>query len=122
MFGYPDETLSLVFDILHHWLDSQVLTLRQSPPSRGGGAESNGVDTRRTWTREESNLHINCKGLLAASFAVNAFTKELQNVHVLIQIDNTTSIAYINKMRVPKGELVSTKADHSEGRTHSGSP
>lgn len=64
---------------------------------------SNVVDTRGTWTREESSLHINFKELLAASFAVKAFTKELQYVHLLIQIDNTTTVAYINKMGVPKG-------------------
>ena len=61
----------------------------------------------------ESNLHINCKELLAASFAVKAFTKEVQNVHVLIQIDNTTTIAYINKMGVPKGVSSITMQDTS---------
>ena len=80
---------------------------------------SNGVHTRGTWTSEESNLHINYKGLLAASFAVKAFTNELQNVHVLIQIDNTTTIVYINKMWGAKRCLL---ANPSEGRTHSQSP
>ena len=69
--------------------DSVAHLMIQSDASNSGwGAVSNGVDTRRTWAREESNLHINCKELLAASFAVKAFTKELQNVHVLIQIDH----------------------------------
>ena len=75
----------------------------------------NGVDTRGTWTREESSLHINCKELLAASFAVKAFTKELQNVHVLIQIDNTTTIAYINKMGGAKRCLLDHYARHLWG-------
>ena len=47
---------------------------------------------------KETSLHINCKELLAASFVVKAFTKTLQNIHVLIQTDNTITIAYINKM------------------------
>ena len=74
------------------------LMIQSDASNSGWGAVSNRVDTRGTWTREESNLHINWKELLASSFAVKAFTKELQNVHVLIQIDNTTTIAYINKM------------------------
>ena len=55
-------------------------------------------DTSGTWTREETSLHIDCKELLAASFAGRAFTKKLQNTHVLIEMDNTTTIAYINKI------------------------
>ena len=36
--------------------------------------------------------------LLAATYAIKAFTKSLSNVHVLIQMDNTSAIAYVNKM------------------------
>ena len=88
------------------------LMIQSDASNSGWGAVSNGVDTRGTWTREESNLHINCKELLAASFAVKAFTKELQNVHVLIQIDNTTTIAYINKMGGAKRCLLDHYARH----------
>ena len=94
--------------------DSHPRVMIQSDASNlGWGAVSNGVNTRGTWAREESNLHINCKELLSASFVVKAFTKELQNVHVLIQIDNTTTIAYINKMGVPKGVSSITMQDTS---------
>ena len=78
----------------------------------GVGAVCYGVDTGGTWTREESSLHINCK---AASFAVKAFTKELQNVHILIQIDNTTTITYINKMGGAKRCLLDHYARHLLG-------
>jgi len=77
------------------------VVIQKDASNSGWGAVSNGVDTRGTWIREEASLHINCKELLAASFAVQAFTTNLQNVHVLIQIDNTTTIAYIG---VSKGE------------------
>ena len=88
------------------------LMIQSDASNSGWGAVSNGVDIRGTWTREESDLHINCKELLAASFAVKAFTKELQNVHVLIQIDNTTTIAYINKMGGAKRCLLNHYARH----------
>jgi len=80
------------------------LVIQSDAPNSGWGAVSNGVDTRGTWTQEDASLPINCKELQAASFAVKAFTKNLQNVHVLIQINNTTTIAYVNKMGEPKGD------------------
>ena len=46
----------------------------------------------------ESSLHINCLELLAANYAIKAFTKSLNNAHVLIQMDSTSAIAYLNKM------------------------
>ena len=64
------------------------LVIQSDASNSGWGAVSNGVCSRGTWTQEEASLHINCKELLAASFAVKAFTKNLQNVHVLIQTDN----------------------------------
>ena len=86
------------------------LVIQLHASNSGWGAVSNGVDTRGTWTQEEASLHINCKELLAVSFAVKAFTKNLQNVHVLIQIDNATTIAHVNKMRGAKKCLL----DHYE--------
>ena len=70
---------------------------------------------RGTWTKEETNLHMNCKELLAASFAVKAFTAKLQNVHIMIQIDNTTTIAYINKIGSVKRCLLDHYARHLWG-------
>ena len=92
------------------------LMIQSDASNSGWGAVSNGVNTWGTWTREESNLHINCKELLAASFQVKAFTKELQNVRVLIQIDNTTTISYINKMGAAKRCLLDHYARHLWGR------
>ena len=80
------------------------LVIQSDAPNSGWGAVSNGVDTSGTWTQEDASLPINCKELQAASFTVKAFTKNLQNVHVLIQINNTTTIAYVNKMGEPKGD------------------
>jgi len=73
-----------------------------------------------TWSLHESSLHINCSELHAATYAIKAFTKSLNNAHVLIQTDNTSAIAYLNKMRelnrvcqtnmpVPSGNGVSAR-------------
>ncbi|XP_068724236.1 uncharacterized protein [Montipora capricornis] len=116
------------------YLDDMHLTGCQGrhPESKSGGAVSSGTATRATWTQEEHNLHINCTEILAASFAVKAFTNTLQNAHLVIRIDNTTTIAYIDNMRGGRGQVVSTrslcktseelassKETNSKGRAHS---
>ena len=95
------------------------LVFQSDASNTGWGAASNGVATRGTWKRKQTSLtvslHISCKELFTASYAGKAFTKTLQNVHVLIQIDNTT-IAYINKIggggqKVPTRSLCKTSVE-----------
>ena len=50
------------------------------------------------WTKEEKSLHINCLELLGATFAVQAFAKDKQNIVIQLHIDNATLVAYINHM------------------------
>ena len=67
---------------LRWWVDS--LSLANGHPIRislphlviqsdacytGWGAVSNGVDTRGTWTREETSLHVDCKRCLLDHYA-----------------------------------------------------
>lgn len=94
------------------------------------GAVCNRIETRGTWSLHESSLHINCLELLAATYAIKAFTKSLSNAHVLIQMDNTSAIAYVNKMggsqagcvrqtcSFPMG-VVPREEDHSSSGAHS---
>lgn len=74
------------------------LLIQSDASGSGWGAVCNRIETRGTWSLRESSLHINCLELLAATLAIKAFTKCLNNVHVLIQMDNTSAIAYVNKM------------------------
>ncbi|XP_043270419.1 uncharacterized protein [Venturia canescens] len=50
------------------------------------------------WSQEERRLHINCLELLAAFFALKSFAKNLSDCNLLLRIDNTTAISYINHM------------------------
>ena len=43
-------------------------------------------------------MHINCLELLATDLAVRTFLKEHQEVSVLLQLDNSTAVAYINNL------------------------
>jgi len=42
--------------------------------------------------------HINYLELLAATFAVKAFTKDQEDIHVHLRMDNRTAVFYVNRM------------------------
>lgn len=50
------------------------------------------------WTNSESEYHIKYLELLAAFFGFKHFAKDTRNKEILLRIDNTTAISYINRM------------------------
>jgi hypothetical protein len=62
------------------------------------GTHCNGISTQGSWTEWERGQHINYLELLAAFFALRCFANKHQNEEILLRIDNTTAIAYINRM------------------------
>lgn len=50
------------------------------------------------WNALEQSFHINQLELLAAFFGLKCFAKTVRDCDVLLRIDNTTAIAYINRM------------------------
>ena len=64
---------------------------------KGWGATCKGASTGGMWSREERRLHINLLELKAAFLALQVFAAQRNNIHILLRIDNTTAIAYINK-------------------------
>lgn len=62
----------------------------------GWGANFNGISTRGHWTPEEAKLHINILELKAVENALQTFVKKSNSV-ILLRVDNTTAISYINK-------------------------
>lgn len=70
-----------------------------SDASRSGwGACCEGKRTHGHWRQQEKDQHINYSELMAALFALKCFAKDLKDCDILLRIDNTTAIAYINKM------------------------
>ena len=43
-------------------------------------------------------MHINCLEALAAFHAAKCFVRERKSITVLLRIDNTTAVAYVNKL------------------------
>ncbi|XP_072757731.1 uncharacterized protein [Anoplolepis gracilipes] len=54
--------------------------------------------THGLWNESERLHHINYLELLSAFFGLKCFAKDLRNCDILLRIDNTTAIAYINRM------------------------
>ena len=74
------------------------LTITSDASLQGWGATCNGIRTRGPWSPQEQTLHINCLELLAATLAIQSFAKEKSGITILLKIDNTTAVAYINRI------------------------
>lgn len=64
----------------------------------GWGAFCNGAKTHGLWAASEQELHINHLELLAVLFGLKCFAHDLADCDILLRIDNTTAISYINRM------------------------
>ena len=62
------------------------------------GAVCKGIRTGGLWSQAEQRNHINYLELLAATFAVKAFTKDKENIQIHLQMDNRTAVFYVNRM------------------------
>ena len=74
--------------------------------SMGWGAYCRGDFTGGCWSQTEATLHINALELMAATFGVQAFCKGTQVKSVLLKTDNSTVVAYINKMGGTKSPIL----------------
>ncbi|XP_070527733.1 uncharacterized protein [Cardiocondyla obscurior] len=64
----------------------------------GWGAVCGKHRTNGFWSKEEKMSHINYLKLLAAFYGLKCFASQLSNVDILLRMDNSTAIAYINRM------------------------
>ena len=72
------------------------LTIESDASTQGWGASHQGTSTGGPWSPQEKEWHINCLELLAATLALKTFVKNKKGISVLLKIDNTTAVAYIN--------------------------
>ena len=59
----------------------------------------------RIWSGTESKQHKNYLELLTTIMGIRCFANNLKDCEILLRIDNTTAISYINKMggiQIPK--------------------
>ena len=62
-----------------------------------GGAACGEQSTHGFWGPEDSTCHINYLELKAVYIGLKSFAKDKHNCHILLRIDNSTAVAYINK-------------------------
>jgi hypothetical protein len=74
------------------------VSLETDASRTGWGAVCEGVRTGGPWSRQEQTLHINCLELLAVFLAFKCFFRNKRSIHILLKMDNTSAVAYINKM------------------------
>ena len=55
-------------------------------------------NTGSLWTLQEKSFDINYLELLAAFLALNLFARQETSISILLQMDNVTAIALLNRM------------------------
>ena len=74
------------------------ITIYTDASTTGWGAVCKGVKTHGLWSESERRIHINFLELLAMFLALKCFASNQRNCEILLRVDNTTAISYINKM------------------------
>lgn len=64
----------------------------------GWGAACGGARTHGYWSPEDKQNHINYLELLAIFHALRCFASQLRRCNVLLRVDNSTALSYINCM------------------------
>jgi hypothetical protein len=82
----------------HVLMPSPNLTIQSDASMLGWGAHCNTKHAGGQWSIAEATYHINYLETTAAFFALQAFCKQMSNIHVRLELDNTTAVSYINNM------------------------
>lgn len=75
-----------------------IKTIFSDASLSGWGAFCEGESANGLWDETERSLHINHLELKAALLALKCFAADLRDVEILLKVDNTTTMAYINRM------------------------
>ena len=87
-----------------------VLQIWSDASNLGWGAKCDLETVGGRWSTAEQEEHINFKELLAGFFAVKSFCVDRRNIHVRLNMDNTTAVAYINAMGGSKSKKCNSLA------------
>ena len=68
----------------------------QMPQMKAGALTLEQTSTKSLWSDREKRLHINVLELKAVSLALQSFKDQCQNQSVLVAMNNSTVVAYIN--------------------------
>ncbi len=80
--------------------------------AKGWGATCNGLAVSGVWTGPQLHWHMNCLVLLAVHLALNRLKRRLRGEHVLVCMDSTATVAYINQQVGLRSRRMSQLARH----------
>ncbi|WKY01137.1 hypothetical protein Q1695_015273 [Nippostrongylus brasiliensis] len=89
---------------------SPDISISTDASKQGWGAVCCGKGTGGRWSREESLRHINILELQAAFFGLKSFGSGWRDINVLLELDNTTAIAYLKRCGGTTNETLSELA------------
>lgn len=75
-----------------------VMEIFSDASTTGWGAACNGERANGLWSAEEQTNHINYLELLAVYFGLRSFANDKNDCEILLRVDNTTAISYVNRM------------------------
>lgn len=78
--------------------DSFDLVIFSDASDTGWGATDGKRKIYGFWNEKQKSLHINYKELLAVKYALESLASGKQYYRILLRVDNTTAISYVNKM------------------------
>lgn len=78
--------------------DSFDIEIFSDSSTSGWGAYSGSQSTHGWWSLEDQSEHIHFLELKSAFLALKCFASDLRSVDILLRVDNTTAISYINRM------------------------
>lgn len=79
-------------------VDQYALEIFSDASTTGWGIACGDQRASGLWSEDEADRHINFLEILAAFIGLRIFAKYLSNSQVLLRIDNTTAISYVNRM------------------------
>ena len=82
------------------------MTIRTDASKKGWGAVCQGIPTGEEWNLQEQQLHINVLEMKAVKLALLAYRKHFQMKANNFQIDNTTALSYLVKIRGTKNRYL----------------
>ncbi len=91
---------------------SWYIVVTTDASSTGWGATSNGQAASGLWTGPRLLWHINCLELWTVHLALRQFPPLLLGKHVLVCMDNTAAVSYINRLGCIRSHRMSQLARH----------
>lgn len=73
------------------------LEMSSDASTTGWGAYCQGLSSHGFWSVNEKKFSINYLELLAAFFALKCYASDLHDCEILLRVDNTSAISYINR-------------------------